>query len=116
MIAFGEQSAGADSVRAADPHGRRATALQVQRVTHAEGRKYVGGVGDVRAGHEGEVDVRAVGADRPLRSLELLGQAFLIAAVLAWRRPMVGLAGGAVLCAVYLASVVTSGPAVFIAY
>jgi hypothetical protein len=42
--------------------------------------------------------------------------AFLIAAVLAWRRVVAGLIGGAVLCAVYLTSVVTPGPAVFIAY
>src|SRR2546426_6870913 len=41
---------------------------------------------------------------------------FLIAAVLAWRRSMVALVGGAILCAIYLASVVVSGPAVFIAY
>ena len=42
--------------------------------------------------------------------------AFLVAAILAWRRSMPALAGGAVLCAIYLASVVASGPAVFIAY
>jgi hypothetical protein len=42
--------------------------------------------------------------------------AFLIAAVLAWRRSLAGLAGGAVLCAVYFSSVVASGPAVFTAY
>ena len=42
--------------------------------------------------------------------------AFLIAAVLAWRGVLAGLIAGAVLCAIYLASVVTSGPAVFIAY
>jgi hypothetical protein len=42
--------------------------------------------------------------------------AFLIAAVLAWRRSTAALIGGAVLCAIYLASVVTTGPAVFIAY
>ena len=42
--------------------------------------------------------------------------AFLIAAVLAWRRSLAALAGGAVLCAIYLASVVASGPAVFTAY
>ena len=42
--------------------------------------------------------------------------AFLVAAILAWRRSMPALAGGAVLCAIYLASVVTSGPAVFMAY
>ena len=42
--------------------------------------------------------------------------AFVVAAILAWRRSMPALAGGAVLCAIYLASVVTSGPAVFIAY
>ena len=42
--------------------------------------------------------------------------AFLVATVLAWRRSLVALLGGAVLCAIYLASVVTSGPLVFIAY
>jgi hypothetical protein len=42
--------------------------------------------------------------------------AFLIAAILAWRRSVVALAGGAVLCGIYLASVVASGPPVFIAY
>lgn len=42
--------------------------------------------------------------------------AFLIAAVLAWRRSAAALLGGAALCAIYLASVVISGPAVFIAY
>jgi hypothetical protein len=42
--------------------------------------------------------------------------AFLLVAVLAWRGSMVALIGGAALCAIYLASVVTSGPAVFIAY
>jgi hypothetical protein len=42
--------------------------------------------------------------------------AFLIAAILAWRRSLAALAGGAVLCAIYLSSVVASGPAVFIAY
>jgi hypothetical protein len=42
--------------------------------------------------------------------------AFLITAVLAWRRSLVALVGGAVLCAIYLASVVASGPLVFIAY
>jgi hypothetical protein len=41
---------------------------------------------------------------------------FLITAVLAWRRSIVALVGGAILCAIYLASVVASGPAVFIAY
>lgn len=41
---------------------------------------------------------------------------FLITAVLALRRSMVALVCGALLCAIYLASVVTSGPAVFIAY
>ena len=39
----------------------------------------------------------------------------LVAAILAWRRS-VPVAGGAVLSAIYLASVVASGPAVFIAY
>jgi len=42
--------------------------------------------------------------------------AFLITAVLAWRRSLVALVGGAILCAIYLASVVASGPLVFIAY
>lgn len=42
--------------------------------------------------------------------------AFLIATVLTLRRFVAGLIGGAVLCAIYLATVVTSGPAVFIAY
>jgi hypothetical protein len=42
--------------------------------------------------------------------------AFLVAAVRAWRRVAAGLIGGAVLCAIYLASVVISGPAVFVAY
>jgi hypothetical protein len=42
--------------------------------------------------------------------------AFLVAAILAGRRSMPALAGGAVLCAIYLASVVASGPAVFIGY
>jgi hypothetical protein len=42
--------------------------------------------------------------------------AFLVAAILAWRRSLAAIVGGAVLCVIYLASVVTSGPAVFIAY
>jgi hypothetical protein len=42
--------------------------------------------------------------------------AFLVAAILAWRRSLAAFVGGAVLCAIYLASVVGSGPAVFIAY
>lgn len=42
--------------------------------------------------------------------------AFFAAAVLAWRRSPIALIGGAALCAIYLISVVTSGPAVFIAY
>ncbi len=42
--------------------------------------------------------------------------AFLIAAILALRRSLLELLGGAVLCAIYLASVAASGPAVFIAY
>ena len=41
---------------------------------------------------------------------------FLVAAILVWRRSLVALVGGAILCAIYLASVVASGPAVFIAY
>ena len=42
--------------------------------------------------------------------------AFAVAAILAWRRSPAALVGGAALCAIYLASVVASGPAVFIAY
>ena len=42
--------------------------------------------------------------------------AFAVAAILAWRRSLAALVGGAVLCAIYLASVAASGPAVFIAY
>lgn len=42
--------------------------------------------------------------------------AFLAAAVLAWRRSLAALVGGAILCAIYLASVIVSGPAVFTAY
>ena len=42
--------------------------------------------------------------------------AFLGAAFLTWRRSLAGLAGGAILCAIYLASVVVSGPFVFIVY
>jgi hypothetical protein len=42
--------------------------------------------------------------------------AFLIAAALVWRRSVAALVAGAALCAIYLASVVTSGPPVFIAY
>jgi hypothetical protein len=42
--------------------------------------------------------------------------AFFAAAVLAWRRSLAALVGGAVLCGIYLASVVQSGSAVFIAY
>ena len=42
--------------------------------------------------------------------------AFFIAALLSWRGSPIGLFGGAVLCAIYLASVVAPGPAVFIAY
>jgi hypothetical protein len=42
--------------------------------------------------------------------------AFLVGAILAWRRSMPALAAGAVLCAIYLAGVVAAGPAVFIAY
>src|SRR6266566_8937677 len=41
---------------------------------------------------------------------------FLITAVLAWRESIVALVGGAILCGIYLASVVASGPAIFIAY
>jgi hypothetical protein len=42
--------------------------------------------------------------------------AFFAAAVLAWRRSPIALIGGGALCAIYLLSVITSGPAVFIAY
>ena len=42
--------------------------------------------------------------------------AFLITAVLTFRRSLVALVGGAILCAIYLASVVASGPLVFTAY
>ena len=42
--------------------------------------------------------------------------AFLAAAVFTWRRSMRALVGGALLCAIYLASVIGPGPAVFIAY
>jgi Na+-transporting NADH:ubiquinone oxidoreductase subunit NqrB len=42
--------------------------------------------------------------------------AFLITAVLAWWRSLVAVVGGAILCAIYLASVVASGPLVFTAY
>lgn len=42
--------------------------------------------------------------------------AFFVASILAWRRSLVALVGGAILCAIYLASVVTSGPVIFIAY
>ena len=42
--------------------------------------------------------------------------AFLVAAVLTWRGSLVALLGGAALCAIYLASVVTGGPAAFVAY
>ena len=42
--------------------------------------------------------------------------AFFAAAVLAWRRSFLALVGGAVLCAIYLASVIASGPLVFTAY
>jgi len=41
---------------------------------------------------------------------------FLITAVLAWRGSIVALVGGAILCAIYLASVVAAGRAIFIAY
>jgi hypothetical protein len=42
--------------------------------------------------------------------------AFLVAAVLVWRRSVAALVGGAALCAIYLVSLVTPGPPVFIAY
>jgi hypothetical protein len=42
--------------------------------------------------------------------------AFLITAVLTWLRSVAALVIGAILCAIYLASVVLSGPTAFIAY
>ena len=42
--------------------------------------------------------------------------AFLVSGVLGLRRSLAALVGGAVLCAIYLASVVASGPLVFTAY
>jgi hypothetical protein len=42
--------------------------------------------------------------------------AFLVTGVLGLRRSLAALVGGGVLCAIYLTSVVASGPAVFIAY
>jgi hypothetical protein len=42
--------------------------------------------------------------------------AFFVTAALAWRRSLAGLVGGAILCAIYLASVVAPGPLVFTAY
>jgi hypothetical protein len=42
--------------------------------------------------------------------------AFLVTAVLTWRGSLAALIAGAVLCGIYLASVVTSGPPAFIAY
>ena len=42
--------------------------------------------------------------------------AFLVCAVLVWRRSFLALVGGAILCAIYLMSVVVSGPLVFTAY
>jgi hypothetical protein len=42
--------------------------------------------------------------------------AFLVTAILAWRLSLAALIGGAALCAIYLASVVASGPFVFTAY
>ena len=42
--------------------------------------------------------------------------AFLVTAVLAWRRSLAALVAGAVLCAIYLASVVAPGPLVFTGY
>jgi hypothetical protein len=41
---------------------------------------------------------------------------FLVAAVLTWRGSVAALVAGAALCLIYLASVITSGPAPFIAY
>jgi hypothetical protein len=42
--------------------------------------------------------------------------AFLVAAVLMWRGSVAAVVAGAALCAIYLASVVTGGPAAFIVY
>jgi hypothetical protein len=42
--------------------------------------------------------------------------AFLVVAVLVWQRSTAAVVGGVILCAIYLATVVASGPAVFTAY
>ena len=42
--------------------------------------------------------------------------AFLVTAVLTWRGSVAALIAGAALCAIYLASVITPGPAAFITY
>lgn len=42
--------------------------------------------------------------------------AFFVATLLAWRRSLAAVVGGAVLCAIYLASVALTGPVVFAAY
>jgi hypothetical protein len=42
--------------------------------------------------------------------------AFFVVAILALRRSIAALAGGAILCAIYLASVLTTGPLIFTAY
>jgi hypothetical protein len=42
--------------------------------------------------------------------------AFLVTAVLAWRGSVAAVVAGAALCAIYLASVITSGPPAFIVY
>ena len=42
--------------------------------------------------------------------------AFFIASLLAWRGSLIGLLGGAALCAIYLGTVVAPGPTVFIVY
>lgn len=41
---------------------------------------------------------------------------FLVTAVLTWRASVAALVAGIALCAIYLASVITPGPAAFIAY
>jgi hypothetical protein len=42
--------------------------------------------------------------------------AFLVAAIFVWRRSIAAVLGGAALCAIYLASTLAGGPAVFTAY
>ena len=41
---------------------------------------------------------------------------FMVTAVLTWRGSVAALVAGAALCGIYLASVITTGPAVFIGY